>query len=347
MKNVFLEVIGRVNLAINKTNDNMKSFFSKYIKVLAILLLSVVGVGQAWGASVTVGYTSTTTTTSGGATTETFSGVTGLTVTKNTNATSSTTVVQTYTKGDKEMYFESTTKLYSKNALVIKTSSKYGEYYGYSVTVAAGKKISLTQLAAKLCGSYNFTWKVVINNGSSDIYTSEQTITNYNKATSTNATMSKDISSETSLDDLTGTFYVRLYAKAGSTGKYFCIPQLEITGDLEDVGGGCSAPTSPSISGTTAYTAGDDISLTASATGTSGTTTYTWYKGADWATASASSPVQAASTSGATFSKASCVVGDAGTYWCNISNGTGCDVQVSKVITVSAGGCTPISPSLS
>lgn len=38
------------NLANKKSNDNMKSFFSKYIKLLAILLLSIAGVGQAWGA---------------------------------------------------------------------------------------------------------------------------------------------------------------------------------------------------------------------------------------------------------------------------------------------------------
>lgn len=38
------------NLANKKSNDNMKSFFSKYIKLIAILLLSTVGVGQAWGA---------------------------------------------------------------------------------------------------------------------------------------------------------------------------------------------------------------------------------------------------------------------------------------------------------
>lgn len=94
----------------------------------------------------------------------------------------------------------------------------------------------------------------------------------------------------------------------------------------------CSAPTSPSISGTDAYTVGDNISLTASATGTNGSTTYTWYKGADWATASASPSIGSA----ATFTKNSCVSGDAGTYWCNISNGSGCDVQVSKTITVSA-----------
>ena len=101
----------------------------------------------------------------------------------------------------------------------------------------------------------------------------------------------------------------------------------------------CVAPTSPSISGTTAYTAGQDISLTASATGTSASATYTWYKGATWDAASATTPVQAASTSGATFTKASSVAGDAGTYWCKISNGSGCDVQTSKTITVGA-ACT-------
>ena len=98
---------------------------------------------------------------------------------------------------------------------------------------------------------------------------------------------------------------------------------------------GCKAPTSPSVSGTTAYTEGDDISLTAFATGTSASVTYTWYKGATWNAASATSSIH----SGATLSINDCVEGDAGTYWCNISNGTGCDVQTSKTITVS-GACT-------
>lgn len=40
------------NLANKKSNDNMKSFFSKYIKLLALILLSTVGVGQAWGATI-------------------------------------------------------------------------------------------------------------------------------------------------------------------------------------------------------------------------------------------------------------------------------------------------------
>ena len=106
---------------------------------------------------------------------------------------------------------------------------------------------------------------------------------------------------------------------------------------------GCTAPTNATITANPAnaeYTAGDNISLTASATGTtSGTTTYTWYKGAvgdNWATVSATTPIQSASTSGSSYTKNSCATSDAGVYWCNISNGTGCEVQVSKTITVAA-----------
>lgn len=42
------------NLANKKSNDNMKSFFSKYIKLLAVLLLSTVGVAHVWGADATI-----------------------------------------------------------------------------------------------------------------------------------------------------------------------------------------------------------------------------------------------------------------------------------------------------
>ena len=92
----------------------------------------------------------------------------------------------------------------------------------------------------------------------------------------------------------------------------------------------CSAPTDPEIEGTTAYAEGNNISLTASATGAT-SAMFTWYKGADWATASAGSSVG----TGATLSINSCATSDAGTYWCNISNGAGCEIQVSKTITVS------------
>lgn len=97
------------------------------------------------------------------------------------------------------------------------------------------------------------------------------------------------------------------------------------------------APTAPEVIATPSenYIEGNTITLTASAEGTSASTVYTWYKGVDWAAASVTTPVQAASTSGATFTKTA-ELEDAGTYWCNISNGTSCDVQASVTITVSS-----------
>lgn len=100
------------------------------------------------------------------------------------------------------------------------------------------------------------------------------------------------------------------------------------------------APSAAAVEATPSenYTEGNTITLTASATGTSASTTYTWYKGDNWAAASAAPAVQAAATAAAdgnVFTKTAAVE-DAGTYWCNISNGAGCDAQASVTITVSS-----------
>lgn len=99
-----------------------------------------------------------------------------------------------------------------------------------------------------------------------------------------------------------------------------------------------AVPTDPEIAGTTAYVAGGTIELTASATGESAATTYTWYKGATLEAAKGAGAIQAAkkvAENGNVYSKAECAVGDAGTYWCVISNGTDCEANASVEITVS------------
>ena len=101
-----------------------------------------------------------------------------------------------------------------------------------------------------------------------------------------------------------------------------------------------NALTSPAVaaSPSTAYSVGDNIALTASATGSSAATTYTWYKGDTWAAAEEAGAIQAAATAAAggnTYGITGCALGDAGTYWCVISNGTGCDAKASLEITVS------------
>lgn len=323
MNNVILEVINKANLAIKKNNDNMKSFFIKYIKVLAVLLLSIVGVGQAWG----------------------------------TNYDFSV-----------------------QNASYINSPSGYNTTtlprYSYEVTGVGRIMKTATGNSSWSTGSVSCSNSISSNKsvgtGSSKFalqtYNAITSITIYGQGTGGNRTLSS-VRVGTQMDN-----YAAISATATSAGtndgkfttsgtcdSMVIVPSstiaansfVEITfsGNVNITAirftyeSSCSAPTSPSISGTTAYTAGGNISLTASASDIDASTTYTWYKGVDWATASATSPVQAASTSGATFTKNSCVVGDAGTYWCNISNGTGCDVQVSQAITVAC--ATPATLAIS
>ena len=80
----------------------------------------------------------------------------------------------------------------------------------------------------------------------------------------------------------------------------------------------CVAPTSVGISGTQSYTEGGTISLTAAATGGTGTPSYQWYKGGT----AAGNKITGATS--ATFSKASCTTGDAGNYYCEVSTGSTC-----------------------
>lgn len=87
------------------------------------------------------------------------------------------------------------------------------------------------------------------------------------------------------------------------------------------------------------YAAGDNISLAASATGTIAATTYTWYKGATLEAAIEAGAIKATATAAAggnAYEKAGCVAGDAGIYWCVMSNGTDCDMNASLEVTVSA-----------
>lgn len=97
----------------------------------------------------------------------------------------------------------------------------------------------------------------------------------------------------------------------------------------------CSAPSEPTISGTSVRTAGQTIELTAFCeSGKDASTTYTWYKGNTWET---TSQVQAPLTieeGGRIFNKASCTTDDTGKYWCKASNGDGCESHNATGFTV-------------
>ena len=132
-------------------------------------------------------------------------------------------------------------------------------------------------------------------------------------------------------------YTIFLHGTTGSDDQDFNIYAVKlITGS-----GGSETPVCPSglsISGTTSYTAGQTISLTAALSAGNGTITYTWYKGADLATAKAAGSIK----TGTSFSKASCVEGDAGNYWCEatkadcspVSNALAYTVTVAAAKTV-------------
>ena len=134
----------------------------------------------------------------------------------------------------------------------------------------------------------------------------------------------------------TGTVTVKIYVY-GATNAYRLSTPLTITGAVVETPA-CSAPTSPSVTSTNwIYVPGEEIELTASATGTDASTTYTWYKGATLETAKAAGAIQAAKTSaegGTTYTIASCSASDAYRYWCVISNGTGCEASASYDIKI-------------
>jgi hypothetical protein len=80
----------------------------------------------------------------------------------------------------------------------------------------------------------------------------------------------------------------------------------------------CVAPTAPAISGTNAICSGLSATFTASATGTSANSTYSW-------------------TGPNNFAANTAVISNltaAGTYTCTISNGSGCSITTSRVLTI-------------
>lgn len=130
---------------------------------------------------------------------------------------------------------------------------------------------------------------------------------------------------------------LKIWLNAGGEGKpYWGLysSASNIITEIRLIPRNCSDPSEPTISGETEYAVGQTISLTATcASGTEEGTTYTWYKGATWEAAKATTPVKSTSVSGATFTKIA-KVSDAGTYWCEVANGTNCKEHNSTGYTI-------------
>ena len=101
-----------------------------------------------------------------------------------------------------------------------------------------------------------------------------------------------------------------------------------------------AVPTSATIEATggAAHIVGDAVTLTASATGVSASTLYTWYKGETLADAQEAGSIQSpetAANNGHKYTIGSCELTSADTYWCVIVNAAGCETSASLELTVS------------
>ena len=165
----------------------------------------------------------------------------------------------------------------------------------------------------------DITYKAVLTDGAGNTYYSTNSICPNN-----NGTLNPIDFVFSSGLSLRGDITVKVYAWLSGSGSGFSFrmgPDVKFYGTVEDYA--CATPSAPTISGVSEYAVGQTITLTASHDGENydNLTTYTWYRGADWATASAASPVQAAATGGYTLTKTA-VAADDDLFWCKVSNGT-------------------------
>ncbi len=209
----------------------------------------------------------------------------------------------------------------------------------FTFTIVGGKQVEISKFDCQVfnVNSGSRTYKAQISDAAGNVYNSTNIV-----AVSTEATLTDASFVFGSGKILRGAVTIRVYAW-GSGSEFRMGPDVKFYGTVDDYA--CADPSAPTISGVSEYVPGQTITLTATHDGENydNLTTYTWYKGADWTTASGTTPVQAAATgeSGYTLTIADCTTGDAGLYWCEAANGTctahsaaGYDVTVFPAYTI-------------
>ena len=254
----------------------------------------------------------------------------GASATSTTDGTNITSIGTTRTGGGTGSYTGATAKVTMAEAEVTGSAAPSNSA-NFTFTIGATKQVEISKFDCKVfnVASGNRTYKAQISDGAGNVYNSTNTV-----AVSTEATLTDASFVFGSGKILRGAVTIRIYAwKTSGSPTEFCMgPDVKFYGTVENYV--CADPSAPTISGVSEYVPGQTITLTASHDGENydNLTTYTWYKGIDWATASGTTPVQAAATgeSGYTLTIADCTTGNAGKYWCKVSNGTGCDAHNSE-----------------
>ena len=209
-------------------------------KLFTLLAVLILGITNVWGDEVTVGFT-TATGANGSNTIRSIVEEDHITVTHILNSGTSGALAL-YANSDKSLYYGSSTAVYTKGGYKWNknTGTTFNDnYVGFQVDIDDGYKLSLTELELTLAVTANFVCKVEILDDTDVLYASDSwTIANNGKSNTNGINPTFTAVGNPDLQDLTGTFYVRVQLAFSSTGKYLCCPIFTVTGELEETGGG-------------------------------------------------------------------------------------------------------------
>lgn len=259
------------------TINNQTSMKKRFTYLLSLMLMCILGASNAMAADVTVGLTQAIDETNKKLGVVTSTSATDITCSKNVYGANITAYKET--ASDKKPYIDNvqyTTETHWRKAI----SDYTDQWVGYTLTIADGKQFNITGVHAMIAvcdDTYN--WYVEITNSSDEVlYKSLEKTTK--KASTTNFSVSTsdlDQAVQAKLAGIKGTINVRVYVKQGGSTKYFAIPYLTVTGNVE----AASAVVTPpefvvDLDESYEVTVGRSITLTVSAKNAD---SYQWYNG--------------------------------------------------------------------
>ena len=249
----------------------------KFTYLLSLMLMCILGVSNAMAADVTVGLTQDIDATNKTLGVVTSTSATDITCSKNAYGDNITAYKET--ASDKKPYIDGTQ--YSTETHWRKAISDYtDQWVGYTLTIADGKQFNITGVHAMIAvcdDTYN--WYVEITNSSDEVlYKSLEKTTK--KASTTNFSVSTsdlDQAVQAKLAGIKGTINVRVYVKQSGSTKYFAIPYLTVTGNVEAASAVVTPPSFVTdLDQSYEVTVGSSLTLTVSAKDAD---SYQWYNG--------------------------------------------------------------------
>lgn len=249
----------------------------KFTYLLSLMLMCILGASNAMAADVTVGLTQDIDATNKTLGVVTSTSATDITCSKNAYGDNITAYKET--ASDKKPYIDGTQ--YSTETHWRKAISDYtDQWVGYTLTIADGKQFNITGVHAMIAvcdDTYN--WYVEITNSSEEVlYKSLEKTTK--KASTTDfsvSTTALDQAVQAKLAGIKGTINVRVYVKQGGSTKYFAIPYLTVTGNVEAASAVVTPPSFVTdLDQSYEVTVGSSLTLTVSAKDAD---SYQWYNG--------------------------------------------------------------------